>query len=313
MITDVKSLSQVFNEVHERVRSYFFGPTEIPELISTTLLAGGHVLLEGVPGVAKTTIVKYYASLIGCLSKRIQFTPDLMPSDITGTVVPAADFQSTKFIPGPVFTQLLLADEINRAPAKTQAALLEALEERSVTVEGQSYILAKPFFVLATQNPQESAGTFPLPDAAIDRFLIRIRLGYPDRDQELMMMSRHHIDPPMPESLINPQMVIEAQNVVENVILTEPLMRYVLSIIRWTRRQPQIELGASPRAGLALLRAVKARAALAGRTHGIPDDAKFLASYVLGHRIRLTYEAEMAKITPTKLLEGALDKLELMA
>jgi len=310
---NIAQLSQLFSELHNSIRSYFFGPPEIAELISVAMLADGHILLEGVPGVAKTTLVKYYSALIGCDIRRIQFTPDLMPSDITGTMIPTPDFSSKNFLPGPIFTQVLLADEINRAPAKTQAALLEALEERVVTVEGSSFKLQKPFFVLATQNPEESAGTFPLPEATIDRFLLRIKLGYPDSNQELRMMTRHHINPQMPNALMNAEMVIKAQKLVEQVSITEPLMRYVLSLIRWTRRQPQIDIGASPRAGLALLRAVKSRAALQGRDYGIPDDVKFLSQAVLGHRIRLTYEAEMGNLSVSSIVSKALDKLELLA
>ncbi|MBU1238911.1 MoxR family ATPase [Myxococcota bacterium] len=309
----VSQVAQTFSQLHDQVRGFFFGPHHIPELLSTALLADGHILLEGVPGVAKTTLVKYFSALIGCEIRRIQFTPDLMPSDITGTMIPTPDFSSKNFLPGPVFTQVLLADEINRAPAKTQAALLEALEERVVTVEGSSFQLSKPFFVLATQNPEESAGTFPLPEATIDRFLLRIKLGYPDQNQELHMITRHHVNPPMPKPLLDAAAIINAQQLVEQVKVTEPLMRYVLSLIRWTRQQPQIEIGASPRAGLALIRAVKAYAALQGRDFGIPDDVKFLAHAVLGHRIRLSYESEMANISVNQLISRALDKMELLA
>lgn len=306
-------LSLVFSSIHTKLSQYFFGPSWIPTLLSTSLLAGGHVLLEGVPGVAKTTLAKYYSILSGCNFKRIQFTPDLMPSDITGAVVPSPDFQSSRFIPGPLFTQVLLADEINRAPAKTQAALLEALEERTITVEGNTYRLEKPFFVLATQNPQELAGTFPLPEAAVDRFLIRIKLSYPDMDQELRMMFTHHKDPELPTAEISVGDIIDAQKIVENIRVSEPLMKYVLSLVRWTRRHTHVELGASPRAAISLVRAAKAFAALNGRDYAIPDDIKFLAPYVLSHRLRLTYEAEMAGTIASSIIENAVDKTELLA
>jgi MoxR-like ATPase len=313
MINDIPQLAQLFGQLHDKVRSFFFGPPEIAELLSVALLANGHILLEGVPGVAKTTLVRFYSSLIGCDIRRIQFTPDLMPSDITGTMIPTPDFSSKNFMPGPIFTQILLADEINRAPAKTQAALLEALEERVVTVEGSSFDLSDPFYVLATQNPEESAGTFPLPEATIDRFLLRIKLGYPDSAQELQMMERHQINPSLPDSIMNADIVLKAQKLVESVTITEPLMRYILSLVRWTRRQPQIEMGASPRAGLALIRAVKSYAALQGRDYGIPDDVKFLALSVLGHRIRLTYESEMSNLSTEQLISRGIKKLELLA
>ncbi|MBN2724117.1 MAG: MoxR family ATPase [Deltaproteobacteria bacterium] len=312
-MTDISKISEIFNEVHENINKYFFGPREIPVLMSSALLAQGHILLEGVPGVAKTTLAKFYSALTGCTFKRIQFTPDLMPTDITGTVVPSADFQSSRFIPGPVFTQVLLGDEINRSPAKTQAALLEALEEKTVTVEGNTFSLEKPFFVIATQNPQELAGTFPLPEAAVDRFIIRIKLSYPDTEQEFQMMKKHQIEPPLPQPLLESKSIVEYQNIINNVTISESLMRYILSIIRWTRRHPQTELGASPRAGIALIRATKAIAALYGRDYGTPDDVKFLAPYVLSHRLRLSYEAEMAGISSSSIIDNALEKLNLLA
>ena len=308
----VSEITTAFSRLRKEMGKYYFGPDSVVEEIAISLLARGHVLLEGVPGVAKTTIVRFVAALLGLNSRRIQFTPDLLPSDITGMRIPGPDFQSQQFIPGPLFAQVLLADEINRAPAKTQAALLEALEENRVTVDGITYAMYEPFFVLATQNPQESAGTFLLPEAAIDRFLIRIRLSYPEREQELAMMSAHHVNPPLPEPLFSPSWIIAAQAHVEKIQVSEPLMRYALSMVRATRRDSLLDLGASPRAGLALVRASKARAALQGREFVTPDDVRALAVSVLGHRLRLSYEAENRNITPEHIIRKLIQDLELL-
>ncbi len=312
MTVTIPEIASSFARLHQTMKQYYFGPDSVAEELSITLLARGHVLLEGIPGIAKTTLVRYYSALLGLVSRRIQFTPDLLPSDITGMRIPGPDFQSQKFIPGPLFTQVLLADEINRAPAKTQAALLEALEENRVTVDGVTYALPEPFFVLATQNPQESAGTFLLPEAAIDRFLLRIQLTYPERELELAMMNAHHVNPPLPGALLNPDWIAAAQSVVERVQLTEPLMRYALGLVRATRRSRHLELGASPRAGLALLRAVKARAVLHQRDYGTPEDVQALANRVLGHRLRLSYEAENRNMDPDSIVRQIMAELALI-
>ncbi len=312
MVLNPADIQSQFVRLQQEMKKYYFGPDSIVQENCITMLVRGHILLEGVPGVAKTTLARTFASLLGLSAKRIQFTPDLLPSDITGMRIPGPDFQSQKFIPGPLFTQVLLADEINRAPAKTQAALLEALEENRVTVDGTTYALYEPFFVLATQNPQESAGTFLLPEAAIDRFLIRIRLGYPEREQELAMMHAHHVNPQLPAPLFSGAQLVEAQGLVERVQISEPLMRYALSLVRATRRHPQLELGASPRAGLALLRASKARAILSGRDFATPEDVRALAIPVLGHRLRLSYEAENRNITPDSIVQRLIQDLDLI-
>jgi MoxR-like ATPase len=286
MFDNMEQLSEIFSNLHRQLGKYFFGPPEIAQLVTIGLLSSGHILLEGVPGVAKTTLVRFYSSLTGCQSGRIQFTPDLMPSDITGTIIPSADFSEQKFIPGP--------------------------EEKAVTIQNNNYKMSEPFFVLATQNPKESAGTFPLPDATVDRFLLRIKLGYPAKSEELEMMKTHHIIPSMPEPFLNSQAIILAQKAVEKVNLSDSLMRYVLAIVRWTRNHQQINLGASPRSGLAFLRALKAKAALEGRDYGIPDDAKFLAASILSHRLVLTYEAQMSGIKPENLITEALKELEIL-
>ncbi len=308
----VSFIQTTFSKLQSMLNQYYFGPPHVAEHITVALLARGHVLLEGVPGVAKTTLARTAAALLGLSMRRIQFTPDLMPADITGLRLPGADFSSQVFLPGPLFTQVLLADEINRAPAKTQAALLEALEENRVTVDGTTYQLYEPFFVLATQNPQESAGTFQLPDAAVDRFAIRIRLDYPDRESELRMLAAHHVPPAPPQPLFTAAQILEAQSVVERVQMSEPLMRYALSLVRATRRHPQLETGASPRAGLALLRTAKALAVLRGRDFVLPEDVRDLAIPVLGHRLRASYEAENAGLTPDAVLSRLVSELELV-
>lgn len=303
----------MFSKLQAALNQYYFGPPHVAQHLVVALLSRGHVLLEGVPGVAKTTLARTAAALLGLSMRRIQFTPDLMPADITGLRLPGADFSSQVFLPGPLFTQVLLADEINRAPAKTQAALLEALEENRVTVDGTTYQLYEPFFVMATQNPQESAGTFQLPDAAVDRFVIRIRLEYPDRESELRMLAAHHVQPAVPEPLFTAEQILEAQALTQRVQVSEPLMRYALNLVRATRRHPQLETGASPRAGLALVRAAKAMAVLRGRDYVIPEDVRDLAAAVLGHRLRVSYEAENAGITPDAVVARLVSELEIVS
>lgn len=302
----------MFSKLQLMCNQYYFGPPQVVQNMIVALLSRGHVLLEGVPGVAKTTLARTVAALLGLSIRRIQFTPDLMPADITGMRLPGADFSSQVFLPGPIFTQVLVADEINRAPAKTQAALLEALEENRVTIDGTTYQLYEPFFVLATQNPQESAGTFQLPDATVDRFSIRIRLDYPDRESELRMLVAHHVPPASPEPLFSAAQILEAQMVVDRVQVSEPLMRYALNLVRSTRRHPQLETGASPRAGLALLRTSKALAVLRGRDYVVPEDVRELALPVLGHRLRVSYEAETAGITPEDVITRIVSELEII-
>jgi MoxR-like ATPase len=259
------------------------------------LLAEGHLLIEDVPGVGKTKFAKALARSIDCSVRRIQFTPDLLPSDITGVSVYNADERDFEFKPGPVFANIVVGDEINRASPKTQAALLECMEERQVTVDGVTYVLEAPFLVLATQNPIDMEGTYPLPEAQRDRFMARISMGYPDRNAEILMLSEHAAEDP----LATLQPVSDATEVrllisaVRSVYVSEPIKAYAVDLADATRKATDVRLGASPRAALQLVRAAKAWAALAGREYVIPDDLQYLLAPVLGHRLLLTAEAHV--------------------
>jgi len=257
------------------------------------LIAGGHVLLEGVPGVAKTTIAKSLAQLLGIQFQRIQFTPDLLPSDVTGTSI--FDRKTNDFVlrKGPIFCQLLLADEVNRAPAKTQSALLEAMQEHQVTIDGVTLPLPRPFLVLATQNPVEQEGVYRLPEAQLDRFLLRIEMGYPGAAQEVQMLKLHS-RPILPTApIFTPEMILDLQEQLCQVFAKDELFQYIVDLAEASRKHPDVALGASPRASLSLLRCARARALLEGRTYFTHEDVQAVAMGVLGHRLIVKPEAEV--------------------
>jgi len=295
--------------ITDEVGRAFIGSPTITEALLTALLARGHVLIEGYPGVAKTTLVKAFSTTLGCHFRRIQFTPDLLPSDITGTYI--LDMRTNQFVlrEGPVFTNVLLGDEINRAPAKTQSALLEAMQEVQVTIEGETRALAEPFIVLATQNPIEQEGTYPLPEAQVDRFLIKLRVGYPVQADEKRMLATYDRTPPPVRAVVGPEDVLEMQALAQNVFVAEELLDYVLGLVAFTRNHPRVYLGVSPRAGLALTHAAKSLALLRGRDYVLPDDVRHLAPLVLGHRILMTPEAELEGAAGTAVVSEALDKV----
>jgi len=273
----------------------FIGQPAVIELVLVALLCEGHVLIDDVPGVGKTTLARALAQAIGGQFRRLQCTPDLLPSDITGLMI--YDQRSGDFVfhPGPVFSNVLLADELNRATPRTQAALLEAMQERQVSIEGQSFPLPRPFLVIATQNPVELEGTFPLPEAQLDRFLLRVRLGYPDRAAEDALLTRfHHADPVAAiEPVAALEEVVAAARTCRLVAVSDDVRGYLLDLVRATRAHEAIRLGASPRATLALFQSAQARAALQGRDYVIPDDVKALAIPVLSHRLILSPEAQL--------------------
>jgi len=305
----VSRVNQVARAIADEVGRAFIGNPMITEALLVALMARGHVLIEGYPGVAKTTLVKAFSGTLGCHFRRIQFTPDLLPSDITGTYI--LDMRTNTFVlrEGPVFTNVLLGDEINRAPAKTQSALLEAMQEHQVTIEGETRSLAEPFIVLATQNPIEQEGTYPLPEAQVDRFLIKLKMGYPAPHDEKRMLGTYDRPPPPVRTVVGPNDVLDMQALTQEVFVAEELLDYVLGLVSFTRSHAKVYLGASPRAGLALVHASKGLALLRGRDYALPDDVRHLAPLVLGHRILMSPEAELEGATGTAVIAEAIDKV----
>jgi MoxR-like ATPase len=284
---------QLQQRVAAEVARVVVGVEAVTQQLLIALLVGGHVLLEGVPGVAKTTLSKIFARLLGCEYHRVQFTPDLLPSDVTGTSIydrNANDFVLRK---GPIFTQVLLADEINRAPAKTQAALLEAMQENQVTVDGATMILPRPFLVMATQNPVEQEGVYRLPEAQLDRFLLRIEMGYPGFEQEVNLLKLHGRPPAEVQPMFTPDSILALQEKLPDVYGADALFVYIAKLAEASREHPDVMLGASPRAALCLLRCARARAVLEGRHFFTHEDVQEVALGVLGHRLILRPEAEI--------------------
>jgi MoxR-like ATPase len=296
-----------FKDLADRVDERLFGVGEALRLVVVGVLTGNHILIDDVPGVGKTTLVRMLAALLGLQFQRVQFTPDLMPSDVTGTSVLNLQTNMFEFRHGPVFTQVLLADEINRATPKTQAALLEAMQERQVTVDGQTYPLPEPFFVLATQNPIELEGTFPLPEAQLDRFLLRVRLGYPDEREEERILQTPPRERGVPtEPLPEVPALGELRDAIAAVALEHPVRRYVVALARATRDHPELAVGASPRAVEQMGDAARAAAMLDGRDYVLPDDVKALAEPVFGHRIVPTTDARIRDRRADEILREIL-------
>jgi MoxR-like ATPase len=309
---DENQLKQVAADcaaVGAQVAQAYIGTPDVPEMLLIALLARGHVLLEGVPGVAKTTLVKTFSRTLGCGFKRIQFTPDLLPSDITGTYI--LDMRNSTFVlrQGPIFANIVLGDEINRAPAKTQSALLEAMQESQVTIEGDTRPLDPPFMVLATQNPIEHEGTYPLPEAQVDRFLLKVTVRYPSAEEEKQILRTYNRPQIEIKTILAPQRILELQRLADDVHVDDELMDYIIGLSRFTRQHRRVYIGVSPRASLMLLHASKGRALVRGRSYLLPDDVKALASSVLAHRILLAPEAEMEGIHPEEIVTEALEKV----
>src|SRR5436309_989177 len=299
-----------FAAVAERIESRLFGVREPLRLVLIGILTDSHVLLDDVPGVGKTTLVRTVASLLGLQFQRVQFTPDLMPSDITGTSVLNMKTQEFEFRSGPIFTQVLLADEINRATPKTQAALLEAMQERQVTVDGVTYPLPEPFFVLATQNPVELEGTFPLPEAQLDRFLLRVRMGYPDEREEERILTVGKEARVLPTTSVPGAADLqELRASVGEVRLEPPVRRYIVSLARATREDKDLQVGASPRSVEHMGDAARARALLEGRDYVLPDDVKALAAQVWSHRLVPTTDARIRDRHAEELLAEVIESV----
>ncbi|MFZ0658765.1 MAG: MoxR family ATPase [Candidatus Binataceae bacterium] len=295
-----------FAALRSAISKIIIGQDDAVRLSFVTLLCSGHSLYEGVPGVAKTLLVRTLAANLGVRFGRIQCTPDLMPSDIIGTPILQIDRADFRFRPGPLFTDLLLVDEINRAPAKTQAAMLEAMQERAATVDGTRYPLGEWFTVLATQNPIEQEGTYPLPEAELDRFLFKIRIGYPDVDEEIRILSTHHAQAsPLAGAavILTPPELSRARAVADAVLAREEILRYAVALVRATRDHPAIAVGASPRAALWMLRAAKAIATLEGREFVLPEDVQAVIHPTLRHRIVLEAGAEVEGMSPDEAVD----------
>jgi MoxR-like ATPase len=283
----VNRVSGVAGRVRENIERVMVGKGQTIELVLVAVFCEGHVLLEDVPGIGKTMLAKSVARSLKCIFHRLQCTPDLLPSDITGTYVYNQKGGNFEFRPGPVFAQVLLADEINRATPRSQSALLEAMEERQVTMEGETRKLPRPFLVLATQNPIELEGTFPLPEAQLDRFLMRLSIGYTTEDEDGVILDRFIQHNPIEDlaGVIEAEEIMELQKICQQVRITPDVRQYIIRLVRATREQPHVELGASPRAMIGLCRTAQALAAIRGRSFVIPDDVKYLAPFVLAHRI----------------------------
>jgi MoxR-like ATPase len=311
----IQSIRKVTEGVRGEVRKAVVGQDEVIDFMLTSLLVGGHILLEGVPGTAKTLITRAFAAGLALQFGRIQFTPDLMPGDVIGTNL--FNFQTNSFIltKGPIFTQLLLADEINRTPPKTQAALLQAMNERAVTIDGKDYPLGEEFMVVATQNPIEQQGTYPLPEAQLDRFLFKIIIHHPNRDEELEIVRRHGHRSAMPkledfalQAVADASALAVIRDFVTRVRLSEALIAYIVDVIRATREHSSLEVGGSTRAANMLAAGVRAYAVLQGRDFVIPDDIKLLALPVLRHRLTMSPSAEIEGLTTDRILREILDQ-----
>jgi len=314
---DIDGVHEQAEKLRAGLRSVFVGQPELVDSLLAALYCGGHVLLEGVPGVGKTLLAKALARLIGAEFRRIQFTPDLMPSDIIGTEVYHMDTRRFEFREGPVFTTILLADEINRTPPKTQAALLEVMEERTVSMAGQTRTLPPLFTVLATQNPIEYEGTYPLPEAQVDRFMVKLLVDYPSEADDMAILDSYNRNRDLHrevferlEPVTSPDEILAARDAVQQVTASEDILCYIRAIVRQTRSHPQVQLGASPRGGIHLLLLSKAAAVMDGRDYVTPDDVKAIARPVLRHRLILTPEAQVAARTTDQVLESVLSSVE---
>lgn len=313
---DLTQLQEAVSQIKAELGKVIIGQQDMIELLIISILANGHSLIEGVPGVAKTVTAKLLAKTMSVDFSRIQFTPDLMPSDILGTSIFNVKTSEFEFKKGPVFSNIILIDEINRAPAKTQAALFEAMAERQITMDGVEYPMEPPFLVFATQNPIEQEGTYRLPEAQLDRFLFKINVNYPSLEEEIQILESKHgqktkIEEDLVNALLSAQQIAEYQDTIKEVIVEKNLLKYIASIVDNTRTNANLYLGASPRASIAIMDASKALAAINGRDFITPDDIKKVAAPVLGHRIMLTPEREMEGLTAQQVVKQIVDGIEI--
>lgn len=312
---DLSPITSKLDLLFAEARKVLIGQEELLELMVICLLCDGHILLEGVPGVAKTLSANVMAKTIDSEFSRIQFTPDLMPADIIGTSVFNMKESEFVFKPGPIFSNVVLIDEINRAPAKTQSALFEVMEEKQISFDGTTYKMDQPFIVIATQNPIEQEGTYRLPEAQLDRFLMKINMSYPDLKQEVQILQRFkdqlgNIDLDIVQKVLNKESIAEIQSILKNIHIEDQMLEYIAELIQETRNHPKIYLGGSPRASLAVMRTCKMTAVFAGRDFVIPDDIQYVVPHVLNHRLILTPEAEMEGLTTKAVIDEILKTLE---
>lgn len=312
---DLTLFSEKIEKLRHEIAQVIVGQEQAVDLVLTCILANGHVLIEGVPGVAKTLLARLIARLVDAQFSRVQFTPDLMPSDVLGTNIFNVKTQEFEFHQGPIFSDIVLVDEINRAPAKTQAALFEVMEERQVSMDGATYPMGELYTILATQNPVEQEGTYRLPEAQLDRFLMKVTMGYPSADDELEILKRHEQRTDLLKlSDVNPVLtkkeVLQLRSYMNDVVIDESLLRYITQIVQQTRSSRAVYLGASPRASVAMLQASKAYALLQGRDFVTPEDIKAVTPSILQHRLVLTAEAEMEGYTAYKVAMKLIDKVE---
>ncbi|QED37307.1 MoxR family ATPase [Antarcticibacterium arcticum] len=312
----LEELQQAVESLKEQLGKVIIGQDNFIELLITGLLANGHVLIEGVPGVAKTITARLFAKTLDTGFSRIQFTPDLMPGDVLGTSVFNSKISDFEFKAGPIFSNIILIDEINRAPAKTQAALFEVMEERQITIDGNKYPMTPPFMVLATQNPIEQEGTYELPEAQLDRFLFKIKVDYPTPEEEVRILQSHHQrKSSLPEDniqpVISPEKLLSLQHQIGEVLVEEKLLTYIAQLVIKTRNHPHLYLGASPRATIAVMNASKAMAAIQGRDFVIPEDIKKVLVPVLAHRVILAPEKEMEGLTRENVIEVISNTIEI--
>ncbi|MBR2239519.1 MAG: MoxR family ATPase [Prevotella sp.] len=313
--TDLTLFAERIEQLRQQISQVIVGQQENIDLLLTAVLANGHVLLEGVPGVAKTLLARLLSKLIDAKFSRVQFTPDLMPSDVLGTNVFNMKTSDFDFHAGPVFADIVLVDEVNRAPAKTQAALFEVMEERQVTIDGMTHPMGQFYTILATQNPVEQEGTYKLPEAQTDRFMMKITMGYPTIEEEVTILERHHQNARLTslddvQHVITKDELLQLRQMLSDVFVDPAMLRYIAAIVQQTRQSKAVFLGASPRASVAMLQASKAYALLQGRDFITPDDVRQVAPSILHHRLILTAEAEMEGITPLKAATRLIEKVE---